>query len=358
MEVIKSYNLYLNTREADYGDSNNCTFIFTTPIVLTNTNNRFRVSTPMIEMPYSFSQLNTTNYRLPFFYSDNNVTNINPTIQFPEGNFNITQLISTIIGLLVTSINANGGVLCTAANFSIVYNPVTSEITWQFVNTPTTFRSITFDFNTAFVIGPMFGYPPGSTPVMENVVPHTSPNKVMVNPITSIYIRSESLKFESNYEALVRKKPSANHNSSSRIGNYQNSDILQKIPVVSLPNSIIYFRSDVKSIITNKELGELNLYVSDNISTTYTLDLQGVNYGINVLIEEVQLLSNNAYKDRIEYLPPAVDKNLLKEREMLLQSLVNDKLRLENELKEKQDAQQKQDAEQKQDAQQNNDTAK
>jgi hypothetical protein len=98
--------------------------------------------------------------------------------------------------------------------------------------------------------------------------------------------------------------------------------------------------------------------VSDNISTTYTLDLQGVNYGINVLIEEVQLLSNNAYKDRIEYLPPAVDKNLLKEREMLLQSLVNDKLRLENELKEKQDAQQKQDAEQKQDAQQNNDAAK
>ena len=62
--VVKSYSLFLNTREADYGDSNNCTFVFTTPFVLTNVNNRFRVSTPMIELPYSFSQLNLNNNKL------------------------------------------------------------------------------------------------------------------------------------------------------------------------------------------------------------------------------------------------------------------------------------------------------
>ena len=79
MEIIKSYTLYFNTREANVGTSNNCTFIFTTPIVLTNTNNRFLISTPMIELPYSFSQVNDTNQNLPYTVILNQWTLVNPT---------------------------------------------------------------------------------------------------------------------------------------------------------------------------------------------------------------------------------------------------------------------------------------
>ena len=105
MEVVKSYYLYLNTREANTGTSNNCTWRFTTPIVLTNTNNRFLISTPMVELPYSFSQVNTTNWNLPYTYVDTNGSGhsfSSTTMNIPEGNYNINQLQTQLtLGLLM-----------------------------------------------------------------------------------------------------------------------------------------------------------------------------------------------------------------------------------------------------------------
>ena len=325
MEVIKSYSIYLNTREANTGTSNNCTFIFSTPLVLTNSMNRFRVSTPMIEIPYSFSQLNTNNYTLPFTYFSV-LGNYSLSIQFPEGNFNITQLINTFISLMVSKINGSvPGSALTAANFEITYNSTTSTVTWQIVNVAYAI-SLDLNFVTAFVIGTMFGYNPNTFVILTTTGPSTSPNKVMVNPITSVYLRSQSLRFESNYEAVVR-------NVSGTTGSFQNSDILAKIPVTTLPNSIIYFRSDYKSIITNKFIDSLNLYVSDNLSPSYDLDLQGLNYGIYVLFEEVEMPKTNSYKDRIEssvYMP----RTILEQRDSLVADLMKRKEELEKEIEE------------------------
>jgi hypothetical protein len=340
MEVVKSYSLYFNTREADYGDSNNCTFIFTTPLVLTNNQNRFRVSTPMVEIPYSFSQLNANNNIVNFTYSDTAPiprTNIALTFTIPEGNYNILQLIIIFIQLTVASINANGvinGAIdpnnVTVSNFSITYNPQTSETTWKLIYTPSTFAytwTVTYDFTFAFVIGTMFGWRITDIVTITDI-PQTTPNKVMVNPITSIYIRSESLKFESNYEAIVRNSTTLSTNRN----NYQNSDVLTKIPITTLPNSIIYFRSDYKSIISNKELGELNLYVSDNLSPAFNLDLQGLNYGIYILLEEVMIPKQNQFQDKIE-LQQLIQTQLIDERQKLMEDLIKEKQELENEIK-------------------------
>ena len=344
LDVIKSYSLYLNTREADYGDSNNCTFIFTTPLVLTNTNNRFRVSTPMVEMPYSFSQVNSNNNVVPFQYTDfapTPRTNINLSITIPQGNYNILQLINIFIDLVVAAINANAAItgganpnVVTKNNFSIIYNQNTGDTSWKIIYTSnfTYGWYLQFNFQIAYVIGSMFGWARNDTPIITNTAYVTTPNKVMVNPITSVYIRSESLKFESNYEALVRNITAAGYNGVNPINNFQNSDILQKIPITTLPNSIIYYRSDTKSIITNKELGELNLYVSDNLSPTFNLDLQGLNYGIFVLIEEVQLPQTNAYQDKIEVQPLSLNKGLMEERQKLVDLLVIEKEKLEKDI--------------------------
>ena len=143
----------------------------------------------------------------------------------------------------------------------------------------------------------------------------------MVNPITSVYILSESLKFQNNYEAIVQT--------------YQNSDVVAKIPVTTLPNSIIYYRNESKSMISNKFLPSLNLYVSDNLSTSYTLDLQGVNYGISLQIDEVQLKPTNAYQDQIGAAIVAPPKQLIQQRDNLLRDLLTQKEQLEREIMER-----------------------
>ena len=59
MEIIKTYSLYLNSREATIGNSDNCTFIINPAITLTNNRNRFLICAEMIEVPYSFNQINS-----------------------------------------------------------------------------------------------------------------------------------------------------------------------------------------------------------------------------------------------------------------------------------------------------------
>jgi c-di-AMP phosphodiesterase-like protein len=178
-----------------------------------------------------------------------------------------------------------------------------------------------FTQNTIKAFGSYNGGPVVPSLILE------SPNKVMVNPITSVYIRSESLKFESNYEAIVTNVV------SGAKSNFQNSDVLSKIPVNVLPNAIIYFRTNETAVVTNKELSELNLYISDNLSPTYTLDLQGLNYGIMVLFEEITIPQLNQYKDKIEN-RVEMPRQLLEERQQIIEDLKKQKEELEKEIKE------------------------
>ena len=322
MEVIKSYTLYLNTRESNSGTSNNCTWRFTTPIVLTNTNNRFLISTPMVELPYSFSQVNTTNYNLPYTYTDSTGSrNFSSTsMNIPEGNYNINQLQTQLITSLVADIAVHWtGSTITATNFNFTYSPQTGFTTMTMTGLSFTV-TIVLKFSISYVLGIMNGFPQIDQTFGTAVV-LTSPNKVMCNPITSVYIRSETLKFQNNFEAIVQT--------------YQNSDIVAKIPVTTLPNSIIYYRNDQKSMISNKFLSDLNLYVSDNLSTSYTLDLQGVNYGIAVQIDEVSLKPNNSYQDKLDIGVPAPPKELIQERDNLLRDLLGQRERLEQEIAER-----------------------
>lgn len=327
-EIIKSYTLYLNTRQANTGNSDNCTFLFSTPIVLTNANNRFLVSTPMVELPYSFSQVNTTNYNLPYSYTDTNGvghTFNSTTMNIPEGNYNInalqTQMVLSLLADILLYVPTS---TLSAANFVFSYNAQTGSTTMGMTGLAYTV-SITLQFSLSYVLGIMNGYPQVNQ-TFGTAATIVSPNKVMVNPITSVYVRSDSLKFQNNYEAIV---PIPGGGPS-----YQNSDVVCKIPVTTLPNSIIYYRNDQKSMISNKFIPDLNLYVSDNLSSTYTLDMQGVNYGICLQFDEIQLKPNNAYKDTLGTAILAPPQALLQQRDHLLEDLLVQREKLEKEIEE------------------------
>jgi len=321
-EIIRSYTLFLNTRQANTGNSDNCTFLFTTPIVLTNSSNRFLISTPMIELPYSFSQVNTTNYNLPYSYTDTNGFGHSfnsTTMNIPIGNYNINALQNQLIVSLLADILLNlPSSTLSAANFVFSYNAQTGSTTMGMTGLAYTV-SITLKFSLSYVLGIMNGFPQVNQ-TFGTAITLTSPNKVMVNPITSVYIRSDSLKFQNNYEAIVQS--------------YQNSDVVAKVPVTNLPNSIIYFRNEQKSMISNKFIPSLNLYVSDNLSTSYTLSMQGVNYGICIQLDEVQLKPTNAYKDTIGVPTLAPPQALLQQRDRLLEDLLTQREKLEQEIAE------------------------
>jgi hypothetical protein len=291
----------------------------------------------MIELPYSFSQLNLNNNVLPYSWYTASNGNFTSSITFDEGNYNITQLLSTFVSLIVKSINTNVVLVpvLTSSNISATYSATTGTTT--FFITGLAFQAtiaLNFANPIGYVLGIMLGFNQNTIkafgsytggPVVPSLILE-SPNKVMVNPITSVYIRSETLKFESNYEAIVT-------NVSGSKSNFQNSDVLSKIPVNVLPNAIIYYRTNESSVITNKELSELNLYISDNLSPTYTLDLQGLNYGIMVLFEEVTIPQLNQYKDKLEF-KVEMPRQLLEERRQLIEDLKKQKEQLELEIKE------------------------
>jgi hypothetical protein len=276
----------------------------------------------MIELPYSFSQVNSTNYNLPYSYTDTNGaghTFNSTTMNIPTGNYNINVLQSQMVTSLLADILLNlPSSTLSAANFVFTYNAQTGFTSMTMTGLAYTV-SITLNFSTSYVLGIMNGFPQANQTFGTAIV-LTSPNKVIVNPITSVYLRSESLKFQNNYEAIVQS--------------YQNSDIVAKIPITTLPNSIVYYRNDAKSMISNKFIPSLNLYLSDNLSTSYTLDMQGVNYGITIQLDEVQLKPTNAYQDTIEHPILAVPQSLIRERDSLLQDLLLQREKLEKEIAE------------------------
>jgi len=240
-------------------------------------------------------------------------------MNIPEGNYNInalqTQMIVSLLADIILYVPTS---TLSAANFVFSYNAQTGSTTMSMTGLAYTV-SITLKFSLSYVLGIMNGFPQ-TDQTFGTAITLTSPNKVMVNPITSVYIRSDSLKFQNNYEAIVQS--------------YQNSDVVAKVPVTTLPNSIIYFRNDQKSMISNKFIPSLNLYVSDNLSTTYTLDMNGVNYGICIQLDEVQLKPTNAYKDIIGVPTLAPPQALLQQRDRLLEDLLTQREKLEQEIAE------------------------
>ena len=303
MNVIKTYQLYLNTKSADLGSSSNCTFIINPPLVVSHTNNRFLMGVKMAEIPYSFNQLNSEWVTLTISYNGTP-----KTLTFTQGNYNAPQLATE----LITQIVASGlGLLST--NFNITYDATRARYTFQMVGTGP--NPMVLNFASNAVLGTMFGMPTNLTFTTTAV---TSTNKINVNPVTSIFIRSNTIKTAATYEEINTP--------------FKTSNILAKIPVPLLPNSIIYFRNDFSTeLIANQSIDTINLFVTDNLSNN-TLDMSGVNYGLMLIVEEI-ILPEQQETDKVIAVGP--NDSLTSQRDTLLNELMAKKLRLTAELNAK-----------------------
>jgi hypothetical protein len=311
MEIIRSYNLYLNSRQANIGgNSNNVTFNCNPAITLSNRANRFLISIPYMEVPYSFNQLSASFNTLGYTFTDGTGT-YNDTLVFPVGNYNINQWLATFLDVLNKSIVTHRPSWSLTA-LQATYNPATGRVTFVCTAAATT---IVFKLSANYVIALMLGFPQANQTV-SNTSFLTSINKVCANPVNAIFLRSDSLKFSSSYEAVV--------------GPYQQADILARVPVPTLPNSWIYYRGEVKQMLSNTEISTINLYWSDNLDPQYILDLNGLPYGLQITIDEIQLKPTNAFQDQVgQATKIALPAPLVAERERTLKELNEMRAKLE-----------------------------
>lgn len=320
MEVIKTYSLYLNSRFATYqstGNSNNITYNINPAITLSNNKNRFLVSCETCEIPYSFNQISSSYNKLQYTYNNSTGSDTyNSILTIPVGNYNVNNLITTFISLLVADVVLNRPALSfTNNNLAITYNTNTTLITFAVIGLPTV--SFTLKFSLNYVLAVCFGFP--QIDKTFSSVSLTSTNKINVNPVSAIYLRSDTLKFSTSFEAIVAP--------------YTQADILVKIPVPTLPNTIIHYRGDQKQMLSNTEISSLNFYWTDNLDTGFNpIDLCGLNYGIYLTFQEVQLKESNEGKDKIGSAGVAVPQSLLDARDQALMDLIETKKKLEKEV--------------------------
>lgn len=321
MEIVKSYTLYLNTRQRNIGTSDNATWVLPNSITLSNINNRFIIGAPLIELPYSWDQINALNNILYYSFTDGSGT-VDSSITIPTGNYNINNLLSTISNLLYNNYKIyRPSSTLNSSDISLTYNQSTGRVTFYVTYLSPLSFTLKLSNDTIFYI--MLGLTQ-SNYSFGTITTLISPNKVQCNPVTSIYLRSQNLKFMSNYEAILEKC-------------FVGSDIIAKVQCNLLPNSILYYRSDTKEMVNNTSITEINLYLSDNISPNYTLSMNGVDWAVMLEIQEVMIKPTNSFKDRIEEGKMVIPKDYLLENDKLLEDLIMQKEKLETDLKQKRD---------------------
>lgn len=266
MSVINTYNLFLSTNKATtyaiQSETNDCTWTLHKPFILTSKSNYFRVRIDSAQIPLAFSQLRTSNGLLRFRIqqSGSDFTN---TVQFSNSNPNINQLMVTLISLLTTRISSLYSI---TLNMTGTYNSQTGRCTF------TVGAGLTLTlYESSSIVVSMIGF--GSDAVITSAG-LVSRRNVNVNPSFAIYIRSATLAQKVNWESIEEKDVV--------------SDILAAIPINTISGTyLIYEGQEAPVTISNQVIDQVNLYLSDNTVTGYSITLNGLDWGIHMVIEEI-----------------------------------------------------------------------
>ena len=267
MSVVKSYQLFINSAQRVAGTPNEFTVFFTPAYTLQSSHHFFQIRMTSCCIPYSFKQVNIFNNQFSYYYNS-----ITPsTVVVPPGNYNILSLTAKLKSLIEADILANTGdtVVTTWA-----YDADTYQITFTFTSTTGLPGStIGFPYSSQITLSKMLGW---NTDHLNIAVGSSfiSDQPVNVNPITSIYVRSDTLNQLGSKESLVEQN--------------QVSDILAEIPVLVLPGSFIVSQNPaaIPVALTNRTIDKIQLYLSS--SDNYALNLNNLDYTISFLLEEVQ----------------------------------------------------------------------
>lgn len=269
---INRFHIYTSSSKRQTGTNEDYNITLRRPIILQNPHHYFKCIVKQATIPYTFQQVNDNFNSFSYVMIRGGITYPQKTFNISNGNYTINTLLTEVINKWVANI----------ATYLPAYSP-TFNFTYDRNNMFVTFSLTADATNTSFTIKPIAN----NVSTMLGVVTDTSFNNVGivvttgistqpvdVTPITSIYIRSDTLK--QNYLS-----------SENLISSDDVSDILCQIPLMGQPTSWIQYLNDltIENRLANEIVGDINLYLSDNRS--YGLNLRGIPWSCMMTIIEI-----------------------------------------------------------------------
>jgi len=269
---INRFHIYTSSSKKQSGTNEDYNITLRRPIILQNPHHYFKCIVKQATIPYTFQQVNDNFNSFSYVMTRGGITYPQKTFTIANGNYTVNTLITEVINKWVANI----------ATYLPAYSP-TFQFSYDRNNMFITFSFTADATNTSFTIKPIAN----NISTMMGVVVDTTFNNVGVivtagissqpvdvSPITSIYVRSDTLK--QNYLS------SENIVSSDDV-----SDILCQIPLLGQPTSWIQYLNDlnIENRLANEVIGDVNLYLSDNRS--YGLNLRGIPWSCMITIIEI-----------------------------------------------------------------------
>jgi hypothetical protein len=308
MPVVNQYNLFLSSANRTSGTSSDYHIVLRKPLSLQSPNNWFTVRVGSCEIPYIFKLIDSTNNVIQYSITRSSVTT-NGTFTIEAGNYNILNLLTEVTTKLQASILSLIGY---TAPLNLTYDRNAGHCTFSIVGIDATATSILIKNNSPVFLKCVgfsnqftFSYTNSTT---RTDIDSTQNVNVYQNP--AIYVRSETLIQSQNVESLITAQS-------------EPSDILAKIQVNVQPQTMIQWTNptDLVLEINNKIIDDISLYLGS--STSYSLDLGGLDWTIRLTITEyADNLNEN--RDYAVNMGRGVDpylEELMKKRESMVSNL-------------------------------------
>jgi len=219
-------------------------------------------------------------------------TTINSSITLAPGNYNINSLLTELSTQLSNHILLLVGAVISFGNS---YNKTTGKCTLSMIGVDHVASTLTLKFADNLPLGKFFGFTSNAS---LNYDTYNYSNSVVanqncnVNQINHIFIRSSTFQQRESYENVVEKDVY--------------SDVLSKVLINVLPGNYILYEGNgnLSCDVVNKTIDLINIYLSDNLS--YTLSLDGLEWNMTLIIQEIGI---NKAENLLEFKPPPTISN-------------------------------------------------
>lgn len=270
---INRYIIYCNTSQRSSGTFQHAYFNCKPAYVKKHPLHWFSTMITSAEIPYQWTQVNNANNILNWTYTSGS-TITNGSLKINQGNYNVTTLLTELFYEISITIPAHSW-----SNTS-TYNSSENKIIFSIKGTDHILTSINLKFSQNTFLGTMFGCNVDTIfgyDINNNSIINNSNTTVNVNPVSSIYIRSSSLKQISSTTGNNQENMVLNNSPDM-------SDILAKIQVLTPPFTYVFWTNQVKSEsrLSINVIDSFDLYLSDNVSFDLNIS-QNWTFGITFI---------------------------------------------------------------------------
>ena len=290
---INRYHLYLSSSKRQTGIIEDYSIALKRPIILKNPHHYFKVLVKEATIPYTFQQVNANYNNFKYNIIHNGFQYPDKTIKISNGNYTILTLLKEVTSKL--SLDISSYIAGYNPSFNFTYDRNSMFCTFGIKNDGISSNTITIiplQDQVSTMLGVVSQSSFGNSGSSLSSCSSTQP--VNVSPITSIFIRSETLK-------------QSNLSTENIVNRDDSSDILVQIPILNQPTSWLQYMNElsIENVVVNSLINDVNLYLSDNRS--YSLDLRGIDWSCMLTIiefegvEELHFKENrNVFKNNIQ----------------------------------------------------------